>query len=212
MARSAQQCDDALRLAERIGADQVRALRKQPNRIQQLPHFMRGVRMPEHRQAERGFGDEDIARHHLEWCAGWVRRVLVVAGGDDTQAVAGHRDLRRPQHMTGRVKADADVVELKSFAVADSLRAAGEIVAIAQPHHVERFLRRQHRAVAGAGVIGVGVGDQGALHRPHRIDVKIAEPATKAGCCWGEKLLRTHDAYIGRIACSDTVRAIRLCW
>ena len=40
---------------------------------------------------------------------------------------------------------------------------AGGRSAVAQPHHVERFLRRQHRAMAGAGVVGMAMGDHGPL-------------------------------------------------
>jgi len=35
-------------------------------------------------------------------------------------------------------------------------------------------LRRQHRAVTGAGVVGVRMRDQRALDRPSRIDVEAA--------------------------------------
>ncbi len=53
--------DDALRLAERIGADQMRALGKQFDRAQQLGDLARRVAVAEHRQPERRLGDEGIA-------------------------------------------------------------------------------------------------------------------------------------------------------
>ena len=68
----AQQRDHALRLAERIGADQMRALRKQRHRRQQLLHLVRRIAMAEHRQAERRLGDEDVAGHHFERRAGRI--------------------------------------------------------------------------------------------------------------------------------------------
>ncbi len=62
-----------------------------------------------------------------------------------------HRDLRRAQHMAGRMEFYPDVAELQFLAIGDRLRRAGKILAIAQPHDVERFLRRQHRAMARRG-------------------------------------------------------------
>ena len=89
-----------------------------------------------------------------------------------------------------------DVAELQFLAIGDGLRAAGKIVAVAQPHHVERFLRRQHRAVAGSGVVGMAVGDHGALHRAHRIDVEAAGLAAQAGGDGHQDVLRAHVVYI----------------
>ena len=91
-----------------------------------------------------------------------------------------------------------DVAELDVFAIADRLRAAGEIVAIAQPHHVEGFLRGQHRAMAGPGVVGMAVGDDSALDRPHRVDMKAAGLAAQAGGNGHQDVLRAHVRYIGR--------------
>ena len=87
---------------------------------------------------------------------------------------------------------DRDVAEPELFAIGDGLGAAGEIVAIAQPHHVERLLRRQHRAMAGAGVVGMAVGDHGPLDRPHRIDVEAAGLAAQAGGDRHQDVLRAH--------------------
>ena len=123
VAGQTQQRDHALRLAERIGADQMRALRKQRHRRQQLLHLIRRIAMAEHRQAKRRFGDEDVARHHLERRAGRIGRVLVIAGRDDAGVLAGHRDLRRAQHVAGGVEFDRDVAELDLLAVSDRLRA-----------------------------------------------------------------------------------------
>ena len=116
----ADQRDHALRLAERIGADQMRALRKQRHRRQQLLHLVGGIAVAEHRQAERRLGDEDVAGHQLERRAGGIARVLVVAGGDDAGVLAGHRDLRRAQHMAGGMEFDRDVAEPDLLAIARS--------------------------------------------------------------------------------------------
>ena len=198
IAGETKQRDHPLRLAERISADQMRALRKQRDRSQQLFDFVRRIAVAKHRQAESGLGDEHIARHHLERRAGRIGRVLVVAGGDDAGILAGHRDLRRAQHVAGGVKFDLDVAEPQFLAIGDGLRAAGEIIAIAQPHHVERLLRGQYRAVAGTGVVGMAMGDHGALDRPHRIDMEVTRLAAQPGGNRHQDVLRTHLGYIVR--------------
>ncbi len=195
-----QQRDHALCLAERIGADQMRALRKQRHRGQKFFHLVRRAAVAKHRQAKSGLGDEDVAGHHLERRAGRVGRILVVTGGDDADASVSHRDLRRAQHMACGMKFDGDVAESYRFAIANGLRRAGEMVAVTQPHHVERLLRRQHRAMARPRVVGMAVGNDGALDRPHRIDMEAAGFAAQAGGDGHQDVLRTHFGYIGRAA------------
>ena len=87
-----------------------------------------------------------------------------------------------------------DAVERQRLAVADRLRAAGEILAVAQPHDVERLLRRQHGAVAGARVVGMAMGDQRLLHRPGRVDVEAAGLAAHAGRRRHENVFGAHRA------------------
>src|SRR6476620_3885124 len=105
----------------------MRPLRKQRHRSQQLLDLVRGIAVTKHRQAERGLGDEDIARNRFERRAGGVGRVLVVAGGDDAGVLAGDRDLRRAQYMPCGMKLDRDLAELYLFAIADGLRATRKI-------------------------------------------------------------------------------------
>ena len=102
--------------------------------------------------------------------------------------------------MAGGMEFDGDVAEPDFLAVANRLGAAREIVAIAQPHHVERLLGRQHRAMAGSGVVGMAVGDHGALDRPDRVDMEAAGLAAQAGGDGHQDVLRAHLGYIGGIA------------
>ena len=74
------------------------------------------------------------------------------------------RDLRRAEHVAGGMERHLDAAEIDALAIADRLRGTGEILAIAQPHEVERFLRGEHRAVTGPRVVGMAVGD----HAPSR--------------------------------------------
>src|SRR4051795_8577218 len=109
--------------------------------------------MPEYWQSKRRLGDEGIALDQLEWRAGWVRYILVVAGCDDARAVRADADLRRAEHVAGGMKRDLDAAELQLLAVRDRLRRAREVRPITQPHHIERFLRREYCAVARPCVI-----------------------------------------------------------
>ena len=74
-----------------------------------------------------------------------------------------------------------DVAELDLLAIMNGLRRLGEILAIAQPHQVERFLRGEHRAVAGPRMVGVPMRDQRLLDGARRVDVETAALAAHAG-------------------------------
>ena len=170
----------------------MRALREQRHGMQQLGDLAFGVVMAEHRQPERRLGNEHIAWHQFERWAGRIGDVLVIAGGDDGHAAAGDADLRRAEHVPGRVEAHLRAAERERLAVADDLRRAGETLAVAQAHDVERLLRRQHGAVPGARVVGMAVGDQGLLDRAGRIDVEAAGLAAHAGRGRDEDVFGTH--------------------
>ena len=96
----AQERDHTLRLAERIGADEMGALGKQRQRVEQFGDFQTRIGMAEDRQRKRRFGNEKIARHELEWRAGRIGHVLVVAGSHHAEAISLDQRLRRPEHVT----------------------------------------------------------------------------------------------------------------
>jgi hypothetical protein len=153
--------------------------------------------MPEHRQRKGRLGDEHVAGHELERRAGRVGHILIVARGDDAQAIVLEimtfdRDLRRAEDMAGGMKRDRHAVYGDAFAIADGLRRAGKILAIAQPHQIERFPRGQHRAVAGAGMVGMGMRNQRPLDNPRRVDMKAARLAAQAGRRRHQDVFRTH--------------------
>lgn len=171
---------DALRLAEGIaeqhrsaprlgiGAPPCVDLREQ-----------RGLRGPAvDRQAEGGFGDEGVARHRLEGGAGAVGLGLVVARGHPHAPAMLEPHLRRAQHVPGRMQGDAHAVVRDGFAVGQGL----QVDVGAQP-------RAQGAGAVGVGqvvpvpracVVRMGVGDDGARHRPPGVDVEIARRAVQA--------------------------------
>src|SRR5690606_9608243 len=77
--RLAQQPDHPLRLAKRIGADQMSAFGKLRQRMDQARVLLFIRRMDEDRQAERGLRNKDITWHGLERQAGRVSTPLVIA-------------------------------------------------------------------------------------------------------------------------------------
>jgi hypothetical protein len=124
--------------------------------------------------------------------AGRVAAALVVARGDDARAVLFHRDLRRAQHMAGRMPAHRDAVDGDSLAIGRLLRRAGEILAVADAHDVERLARRHHMRMAGPGMVGMAVRDQRPLHRTDGIDEEIAGRAIEALGRGAKQILETH--------------------
>ena len=51
--------------------------------------------------------------------------------------------------------------------------------------------------MAGTGVVGMAMGDHGALDRPNRIDVEVTRLAAQPGGNRHQDVLRTHLRYIG---------------
>ncbi len=170
----------------------MRALGKHRNRMQELGDLAIGIAVTEHRKPERRLGDEHVARYQLERRTGRIGGVLVVAGSDDRQSLALDRDLRGTEHMAGRMERHLGAAQGECLARLCHLRGSGEIVAVAQPHQVERLLRGQHRAMARPGVIGVAVGDHGLVDRPRRIDMEAAGLAAHARRRRRQKLFGAH--------------------
>ncbi len=81
--------------------------------------------------------------------------------------------------MSGRDQAHLDPVAGDSLAIFQRLAMPAEVRAIARLHDRQGLGRGHHRAVAGAGVVGVAVGDDRPLHRPHGIDEEVSGGAVE---------------------------------
>ena len=125
----ADQRDHPLRLAERIGADEMRPLRKLRDGSKELCDLGAVVGVTEHRQREGRLGDEHVAGDRLEGAAGRVEAALVVARCDDAHAALLHGDLRRAEDMAGRMKGDRHVTHRHGLADRRRLRGTGEALA-----------------------------------------------------------------------------------
>ena len=173
-----------LRLAEAVGhqqAGQARGGVGAPPGVDIGQHL--GLRPPAvDGQAEGGFGDEAMAAHRLEWQAGGVALVVradeVVARGHPHLAGMLHPHLGRPQHMAGRVQADAHTLVHHRLAIGQALQVQGRAQAAAQ--HAGADGGGQHMAVAGTGMVGMGMGDHRAVHRAPGVDVEVTRCAVQA--------------------------------
>ncbi|GJE41460.1 hypothetical protein AEGHOMDF_0626 [Methylobacterium soli] len=183
-----QQRHDALRLAERVGADDVGALGKQGHGGQELGDLLAGIGHPEHRQPEGRLGDEDVAGHDLEGQAGGIARPLVIARDHDAHALGLDGDLGRAQHVAGGGEAHRDVADADRLAELGLLARAAEILAVAHRHDPQGLARGEDAAVPGAGMVGMPMRDQRPRHRPGRIDVEAPEGAVQTFAGQGEEI------------------------
>ena len=155
----------------------MRALGEQSHRVEQLLDFRARVGVAEDRQPKGRLGDEHVARHAFERGAGRVGAALVIARDHHPAAARLDDDLGRAEHVPGRHEAHRRVAEAHGLAQPGRLRRAGEIGAVAHRHDGERLGGRHDGAVAGAGMVGMTVRDEGARHRPQRVEMEIAERA-----------------------------------
>ena len=111
VAGAAQQGQDALTFSEHVDPDEVAALGKQNDRMQQLVDFLVVGRVSENRQPKRRLGDEEIAINRLERWAGRVWSALVVAGNHYPAAAIIEHDLSAAQHVAGRHQPYLDLAD-----------------------------------------------------------------------------------------------------
>ena len=112
----AQQRHHPLGLAERVGADDVGALREEGDGVEELAHLAAGIGVAEHRQPEGGLRDEHVAGHDLVGQAGRVLGALVVARHHDPRAAGLDGDLGRAEHVAGGREAHRHVADAHRLA------------------------------------------------------------------------------------------------
>jgi hypothetical protein len=130
-----------------------------------------------------------VALQQLEGRARGVGLDLVVAAEDRHVPPVLDPHLGRAQDVAGWVQRQAIAVEVEGLAVLQQLDRC--LVSQARPEDMAPFAGRQVMPAPLAGVIGVRVGDDGALHGAPGVDVESAGLAGKAPVCHPE---RKHDA------------------
>ena len=159
-------------------------------------------RVAEHRQAKSRLGDEDVAGHGLKTGAGRVALTLVIAGDDDAQALALDHDLGGAQDMSCRHEAEIDLANARHHARRRVLAALCKTFAVAQRHDRQRLAGRQHRAMAGAGVIGMAVRDQRAGRRGARDRCRCRQAGNRARPVSGSATPRGAKPGVWPVSCS----------
>ena len=177
----AQLRDHALRLSQRIGANEHAAVGMGAQPVEELGHLFLDRRMAEDRQAEGGLGDEYVAGDDFERRAGRIGAALVVAGDDHALARMFEQDLRAAQNMArrhiGRIDAALQADRLAIFDRHSLVRnLAGTVFgacAIAQFHDRERFGRRHRAAMPTACMVCMTVGHERMIDGTRGIDPAI---------------------------------------
>ena len=151
--------------------------------------------MAEYGKTESRLGNEDVAAGQFEAGAGRVGAALIVARDDGAGSAVLEEDLRAAENMPRRQERDADIVAVDRLAIGGRLAAGGEVLAIADRHDFQRFLGGENGGMAGPRVIGVAMGDDGAVDGAGRVDEGARGDAIKAlgadfepvfGMCGGE--------------------------
>ena len=92
------------------------------------------------------------------------------------------------------MEAHRRIADLHPFAERGDLPRPRKGLAAAQRHDGERLARRQHGAMAGAGMVGMTMRDQGARDPARGVDVKIAGHAIEPGRGEGQNIFGIHRA------------------
>src|SRR5262249_20538458 len=99
-------------------------------------------------------------------------------------------------YVAGGAEGHPCAAERDSLAITDCLRRGGEVFAVAQTHEIERLLGAENGAVAGARVIGMGVGDHSFVHRTWWLDMEAANLAATPGGRSHENVFGAHGLEI----------------
>ena len=169
----ADQLDNPLRLAKRIGADDVTAFRLRRDRRQKPGDFLARVRMLEHRQPKGRLGDEKIARHKFKGLGGAVGMRLVVAGDNHDPPAIGKPDLRAAKDVAGGKQGDCHRPVNKRCAEFQFLEGSGAIRAISLLHDGDCLWCRQHMIMPRPGMVGMPMRDDRTPNRTRRVDIGV---------------------------------------
>ena len=96
--------------------------------------------------------------------------------------------------MPGRHQSDLDGAPRDALAIGGRLGGLREILAIACRYDRQGLRRRQNRAMAAAGMVGMAMSDDRPGHGAHGIDVKIPRWAIKPFRCVAQEVTKpSHE-------------------
>ena len=169
----AQHPDHPLRLAKRIGANHMAAIRLGRDGCQQTTHFILRVRMLENRQAKGGLGHKQIAGHQFKSLCSAVGMRLVITGNHCPPAAIIKADLRAAKDMSGRKQGHRHITNTQRFAKVQRLKTASACLAITRLHDIDGLGCGQHMCMARARMIGMPVRNDRTLYRSYRVDIAV---------------------------------------
>ena len=167
-----------LRLAEGIGEQQRRPLRRRLPPAEDLAGHLRARAPAVDRQPKGGLADQYIGAHRFKRCAAGVGATFVVAAHQPAFAAGLQPDLGTSEHMAGAVERHPGIAEAMELAILHRQQLDRGSQPLAQD-----ALAGPHRPVltaTGPGMVGVGVGDQGTGHRPPGVDPGPCHRAVQA--------------------------------
>lgn len=123
-------------------------------------------------EGESGLADEQVTRDWFEGGASAVGLGFIVAGDHGNLAAMFDTNLSRAENMAGGMEGNRYAVVVYLFAV----RHGTDLGIGWHPvlENTETFAGGEVMAMAGAGVIGMSVGDDGSVDGLPGVDVKIA--------------------------------------
>ena len=95
--------------------------------------------------------------------------------------------------QTLSVQADADTADLHRLAIGERLHAAGRLRPDPRAHDRQRLRRRQHMAMAAAGMVRVAVGDHGPVDAARGVDVEATGLDQEPGRRRPQPAFRMHS-------------------
>ena len=123
-------------------------------------------------EGESRLAHEQVARYGFKGGAGSVGLGFVVAGDYGNLAAMFDTDLSRAENMAGRMEGNRYAVVVYLFTIRHGTDLG--IGWHTMFENTEAFGGGEVMAMAGAGVIGMGVGDDGSVDGLPGVDVKIA--------------------------------------
>jgi hypothetical protein len=135
-------------------------------------------------KAEGRLRHEEVAGDELEGIAGRVMVALVVARDHGALAVPVDHHLGGAQYVPGGDEPHGDAPDLQRLAIGQRLAVAEAPLPQPEAHDGQRVCRGEDGSMAGARVVRMAMGDDGAGDGPGGIDVEIARHAIET-CGFG---------------------------